>query len=133
MNNVKITVSWLMLAGLLFSACSLRVQGQGFYGSFDQGLALFNQGNFEASIPYFRRASEEDPNSAEAYFYLGRAHLSSRHWREAIQPLRTAYRLSPENTRQEVYDLLLDALFAATLGSLDPQPSMPPPRFKDTL
>jgi tetratricopeptide (TPR) repeat protein len=84
--------------------------------NFERGLALFNQGRFAASVPYFERATRQDPEFAEAYFYLGRAHISQSHWRAAIQPLRTAFRLSPRETQQEIMNLIIDATFAAGLN-----------------
>src|SRR5262245_12713640 len=94
---------------------------------FDQGRALFNQGKFAASVPYFERATRQDPDFAEAYFYLGRAHVSQSHWREAIQPLRTAFRLSPRGAQQEIMSLLIDATFAAALNDLKLGGTLPPP------
>jgi tetratricopeptide (TPR) repeat protein len=114
---------------LIFSSCA-TVRHFRADDSFERGLALFNQGQFEAAIPYFKRATEQEPDFAEAYFYLGRSHLSARHWREAIQPLRTAYRLAPEDTKQEIFNVLMDAFFAAGLPPERPDPSE---RFKDTL
>ncbi|HXF74728.1 MAG TPA: tetratricopeptide repeat protein [Methylomirabilota bacterium] len=86
--------------------------------NFERGLALFNQGRFAASVPHFERATREDPEFAEAYFYLGRAHISQSHWREAIPPLRTAFRLAPRESQQEIMNLIIDATFAAALNDL---------------
>lgn len=110
----KVGGLWLLLV-LALSACGTvrpSLEGQ---ASFDLGLTLFNQGKFQEAIPYFQRATAESPNFAEAYLYLGRSQLSIRRWREAIQPLRTAYRLAPEETKQEVFNILMDALVAAAL------------------
>jgi len=106
-------------------SCSLVGQG-----NFDQGMALFNQGRFAEAIPYFEAATRDDPNSAQAYLYLGRAYISQSNWRAAIQPLRTAFRLSPENAQQEIVNLIIDAGFAAFLndfrfGDLLEPPSRP--------
>ena len=102
--------------------------------SFARGLALFNQGRFAASIPHFEAATHEDPELAQAYFYLGRAYVSESRWRSAIQPLRTAFRLAPEAAKQEIIDLLIDATFAAALNDFNLGDRIPPPaRFKDTL
>jgi tetratricopeptide (TPR) repeat protein len=92
-------------------------------------LVLFNQGRFEDAIPYFKSATEEDPKFAEAFLYLGRSHLSARHWREAIQPLRTAYRLAPAGAKDEIFDVLIDALLAAGLPPERPSSE----RYRDTL
>ena len=99
------------LTVLLTSSCASIGQG-----NFDQGLALFNQGRFAAAIPYFEEATHDNPNSAQAYLYLGRAHLSQSNWRAAIQPLRTAFRLAPQDAQQEIVNLLIDAGFAALLN-----------------
>jgi tetratricopeptide (TPR) repeat protein len=102
--------------------------------SFDRGVALFNQGSYREAIPHFHRATTENPKFAEAYLYLGRSHLSMRHWRDAIQPLRTAHRLAPEETKREVFNLLMDALFAAALdGPGQGRPGQSPDRFRDIL
>ena len=115
----------LTLTVTLMSSCALLGQG-----NFDQGLALFNQGRFAAAVPYFEAATRDNPNSAQAYLYLGRAYISQSNWRAAIQPLRTAFRLSPQDAQQEIVTLIIDAGFAAFLndfrfGDLLEPPSRP--------
>jgi len=102
---------FLTLAMAMASSCALVGQG-----NFDQGLALFNQGRFAAAIPYLEDATRDNPNSARAYLYLGRAYISQSNWRAAIQPLRTAFRLSPQDSQQEIVNLIIDAGFAAFLN-----------------
>jgi tetratricopeptide (TPR) repeat protein len=121
----RFTVLWLSLA-LLASACTSMRHYRPGYSEFERGLALFDQGRFDDAIPHFRRATAEDPEFGEAFLYLGRAYLNTRRWRDAIQPLRAAYRLSPAETKDEVFNFLLDALFAAGAGSL------PGDRSRDT-
>lgn len=84
---------------------------------FEQGLALFNTGKYEQAIPYFSKAAELDPNYVQAYIYLGRSYISLGRWGEAIGPLRTAYRLSPTETRKEATSFLSDALVGAGIQS----------------
>jgi tetratricopeptide (TPR) repeat protein len=126
----KIAVPWVVIGLLLFSSCATLRHFRAD-DSFERGLALFNQGHFEEAIPHFKRATEQEPEFAEAYFYLGRSHLSVRHWREAIQPLRTAYRLAPEEAKQEIFNVLMDAFFAAAAGGLPSERGRPD--FRDTL
>ncbi|HWP60626.1 MAG TPA: tetratricopeptide repeat protein [Candidatus Acidoferrales bacterium] len=97
------------------SACSGAFLS-GAESEFERGLALFNQGRHEDAIPHFQRAIDRDPEFAPAHLYLGRSYLSLRRWREAIAPLRTAYRLAPETTKREALDLLIDALLGAALA-----------------
>jgi tetratricopeptide (TPR) repeat protein len=84
---------------------------------FDEGMALFNSGRYGDAILRFQRATELDPNFGRAYLYLGRSYVSLKSWRQALTPLRTAYRLSPEETKREVLDILVDAIFAAGLDA----------------
>jgi tetratricopeptide (TPR) repeat protein len=107
----RIALIFLTLTMALASSCAVLGRQE-----FDQGLALFNQGRFAAAIPYFEQATRDNPNSAQAYLYLGRAHLSQSDWRAAIQPLRTAFRLSPTDAQQEIMNLIIDAGFAAALN-----------------
>jgi Flp pilus assembly protein TadD len=111
---------------LVLSACSTLPVFREGQASFDAGLAQFNQGNFQEAIPHFQRATVENPDFAQAYLYLGRSYVSLGRWREAIRPLRTAYRLAPDDTKQEVFNLLMDALFAAALDGLAPDRTQAP-------
>ena len=125
-SNVR-AVSFFLLLSL--AGCGSFHPFREGQAAFDTGLALFNQGKFEESVPYFERATVQNPDFAEAYLYLGRAQISLRHWREAIQPLRAAYRLAPGSTREEAFTLLMDALFAAGSGVFPPdRPASPPDR-----
>jgi tetratricopeptide (TPR) repeat protein len=118
--QTRITAFWLVLV-LGISACATLPFFQPGRDSFDQGMALFNQGNFTEALPYFQRATDENPNFAQAYFYLARSLISLRRWRDAISPLRTAYRLAPEATKQEIADVLFDALLAVAVGGVGPE------------
>ena len=127
----RVTALWLSLA-LFASACAGMRHFQPGYGSFERGLTLFDQGKFDEAIPYFREATAENPEFGQAYLYLGRSYLNTRRWRDAIQPLRAAYRLSPAETKDEVFNFLLDALFAAAGGSLPNDRSRAPDRLRST-
>jgi len=67
---------------------------------FEQGLALFNAGKYEQAIPYFTKAAELDRITCKLMCTLADLILASR-WAEAIGPLKTAYRISPTETRKE--------------------------------
>lgn len=127
----RVTVLLLCFAFLVPACTTMRHYRPG-YTDFERGLALFDQGRFDDAIPYFRRATAEDPEFGEAFLYLGRSYLNTRRWRDAIQPLRAAYRLSPAETKDEVFNFLLDALFAAAGGSLPGDRSRARDRLQDT-
>jgi tetratricopeptide (TPR) repeat protein len=105
----------LILALFLFSGCA-TLRGLKAQNSFERGVTLFNQGRFEAAIPHFQDATREDPNFAPAYFYLGRSYISLSRWRSAIQPLRAAVRLAPNEAKGEIMAVLTDAMFAVALN-----------------
>jgi tetratricopeptide (TPR) repeat protein len=97
---------------VLYSCAGLLI-GSDAQREFEKGLALFNAGNYEQAAPHFVKATELEPEFGRAYLYLGRSYLNLRQWLDAIPPLRTAYRLSPTETRKEALDILMDALLAA--------------------
>jgi tetratricopeptide (TPR) repeat protein len=126
----------LILAVLLFSGCA-TLRGFNAHNSFDRGVSLFNQGQFEAAIPHLETATREEPDFAPAYFYLGRSYISLSRWRSAIAPLRAAFRLAPSEAKGEIMTVLTDAMFAVALNEFHlgdgrgPSPERLPPRFPD--
>jgi tetratricopeptide (TPR) repeat protein len=108
-------IVFLTLATIFITSCSTLSRFNPAHDSFDRGLALFNQGHFAESVPYFERATRQDPEFSEAYFYLGRAYVSQSKWRAAIPP----FRLSPREAQQEILNLIMDATFAAALNDLN--------------
>jgi len=107
-----------LIVGLLaLVSCAGLPLLSGAKQEFEQGLALFNAGKYEQAIPYFTKAAELDQNYVQAYVYLGRSYISLGRWGEAIGPLRTAYRISPTETRKEATNFLTDALVGAGIQS----------------
>ena len=101
---------------LILCSCAGLLISRNARNEFEQGLTLFNQGRYEQAVPRFQKATEIEPKYTEAYIYLGRSYLNLGKWVEAIAPLRTAYRLSPEDTKKEVVNFLLDALIGGALS-----------------
>jgi protein O-GlcNAc transferase len=108
----------ILLVSLLFSSCAgLRINSEAQY-THEQGLALFNQGRFSEAIPCFEKALSLEPDFYQAHLYLGRSHLNLRAYGKALKPLRSAFRLSPNDFKGEVADLLIDALLGAAFSEL---------------
>ncbi|MEW6601763.1 MAG: tetratricopeptide repeat protein [Nitrospirota bacterium] len=105
--NLSLILVLCSCAGLLISR-DARIE-------FNKGEALFNQGRYEEAVPHFQKAAEIEPKYTRAFIYLGRSFLNMWKWTEAIAPLRTAYRLSPEDTKKEMVNFLLDALIGGAL------------------
>jgi tetratricopeptide (TPR) repeat protein len=75
------------------------------------GLSLFNDGHYQESIPHFEQATRLVPEFGIAYLYIGRAYLKLGKWKEALQPLRTAFRLAPEESNKEIDEIVMDVFF----------------------
>ena len=112
MSKVFAPLMFTIAVALLSSCAMLRSLTPG-HDSFEKGMALFNQGQFDSAIQYFKQSTLENPKSAQAYLYLGRSYVSLGRWKSAIQPLRTAFRLSPDEAKGEIMNLIVDAVFAA--------------------
>jgi len=83
------------------------------------GFPIKTFGNDEKAIPRFEKATELEPEYSKAYLYLGRSYLNLSKWIEAVPPLRTAYSLSPNETKKEMVNILLDALIGGALAEED--------------
>ena len=114
MDRKKILSAILIM--LVLNSCA----GIGIFSSahneFKLGLDLFNRGQYEEAIAHFNKSAELDPMFGRPYIYLGRSHLNLMRWPEAIPPLRTALRLSPEETKQEIANIMTDALLAVAIS-----------------
>ena len=105
----------LVILVLVISSCAGVPIFSGAGQEFELGLAKFNAGKYEEAIPHFSKATELDNKYTKAYLYLGKCYLSLQRWTEAIPALRTAYRLSPEETKKEALDILFDAVMGAAV------------------
>ena len=111
---MKRTKTLLIITSVfILNACASLGIFSGAKNQFDQGMALFNRGHYEEAIPHFEKATEIDPDFADAYLYLGRSYLNLGKWVPAIAPLRAALRLSPDKSQIEIVSILADALFGA--------------------
>jgi tetratricopeptide (TPR) repeat protein len=115
--RLKLGLLLIVTTGLLLSCAGLGIQPDA-QSAFETGLALFNKGKYQKAIVHFQKATELDPNFSQGYLYMGRSYLNLSQWLDAVPPLRTALRLSPEETRKEVVPLLIDALLGAATMQL---------------
>ncbi len=60
------------------------------------GLEARKQHQVDTEIAEFRKATELDPASADAFFNLGAAYMEKQDYSEAIAPLKRALQLSPD-------------------------------------
>jgi tetratricopeptide (TPR) repeat protein len=113
----------VLLLGLLLgwlTACAHVGVPSNVQVAFEQGLHLFQRGQYAEAIPLLQEATQRDPNFGQAYWYLGRSYVNLAQWSKAIPVLRTAFRLAPEASKHEVTQLLVDALLGGATAALKP-------------
>ena len=132
MGKMFAPLIFTLAVALLSSCATLRSLTPG-HNSFKEGMASFNQGQFESAIQHFRQSTLENPDSAQAFLYLGRSYISVGHWKSAVQPLRTAFRLSPQEAKDEIMNLIIDAAFAAINDSRLGENGSSRDRYKELL
>jgi len=111
-----IKAATIVMVALCVTACATLGIVPTATQEFEKGLGLFHQGRYIEAILHFQRATELDPEFARAYLYLGRCHVNVRQWPQAIPPLRTALRLSPDEFKKEAVQILLDALVGLAMA-----------------
>jgi len=99
----------IFLTLLFLQACSV-LPFSSAARQFDSGITFFNRGEYQKAIPYFKKATELEPEYGEAYLYLGRSYINQGQWRSAIPALRSAYRLAPNETKNQTLEILIDGL-----------------------
>ena len=62
---------------------------------FDRGMVLFNGKNYESAISFFKKAVEEDPQNAEAYYHLGICYREIGST-DAVDAFKTAISIKPD-------------------------------------
>lgn len=107
----------VVLTAFLFS-CAGAFISPAVRADFETGLALFNQGKFTEALPLFEKATAAEPDYYEAQLYLGRTYLSMKNFAMAIPSLRAAYRLSPQDFKGQIVDILIDALLGAAFAEV---------------
>lgn len=72
--------------------------GTAAYNAFQQGLALYAQGNRSAANQAFRQAVQANDRFADAWAYLGRTAFETGAYQEAVTAYDRANRLAPGNS-----------------------------------
>ena len=86
LRGIRITITILFLFFPIINAFSdTRVSME----LFKTGVMHFNKAEYEASIDFFRKAIEEDPNNINAHFFLGMAYFKSGFEENALIELNT--------------------------------------------
>jgi tetratricopeptide (TPR) repeat protein len=108
LNSARI-IFIVLVVSLLLSCAGLKSKTD-VQEEFDLGLSLFNRGKYDDALLHFEKATELDPKFGLAYLYIGKSCLNLGKWREAVPSLRTAYRLAPEETKEEIINMFMDFL-----------------------
>jgi len=63
--------------------------------SFAQGTALFQQRQYAQAIPFFQKAAQDNPQNANAYYYLGACQMQTGDMKDAAVALGISNKLNP--------------------------------------
>ncbi|MEW6381932.1 MAG: tetratricopeptide repeat protein [bacterium] len=100
MLNKKIVIPALLLAVLTISSVSLADDTINADNPasryFQNGISLFDQGDYDQALPAFQKATQEDPNYAEGYYNQGIIYDLQGRFTEAIEAYQKVIRLDPE-------------------------------------
>lgn len=116
---MRARIAICIVLAALTAACAGLGLSRSAKGEFEEGLRLYNAGQYSEAVSRFQTATEQEPEYAEAYLYLGRAYLNQGQWSKALPPLRTAWRLAPDETRDQMLDVLMDALIGAGTSAFE--------------
>ena len=64
-----------------------------------RGISLFEEGDFESAVPLIEAASREQPDSYEAFVYLGAAYAHQARHNASIGALKRAAMINPGSAR----------------------------------
>ena len=115
MNRLHITVSVLILAVVLVSACARSPQARRDK-YFARGTALLEKKDYGRAILEFQNAVRALPGDTESYYQLGVAHLAVSDVRAGVLALRKALELNPKHRSAQ--------LRMAELYSMTPDPTL---------
>jgi tetratricopeptide (TPR) repeat protein len=62
---------------------------------FDQGMLLYTKKEYTGAIPYFKKATEDDPANAEAFYYLGICYREAG-LTNAVDAFKSAIKIDPD-------------------------------------
>lgn len=94
---------------------------------YSRGRARCMIDDLDGAISDFERCIARQPDSADAWAYIGDIHRFRRDWEPAIRAYERARELEP-NERAELEDLILDMkeqIWRRDNGQLDPSPPQP--------
>ena len=126
------------LAAVAVCALSLGLLGVGgcaggqdmvtFAGeSRQQGIKLYNEGNYPDATAAFTNAIRQDPRDYQAYYYLGRSYSATHQYHQAVQAYHTALDVMAQSLagredtifRQKVLDGMAAAAAAGNSPDLE--------------
>jgi len=96
----------IIVAGILFAlgvAATPRIFGSGFAEDVSEALQeaqrQFNVGNYSAAITTLQSVVQQNPTSAEAFFWLGRSYHELHDYNNAIAQLEKSTQLDAKNSQ----------------------------------
>lgn len=94
-------------------------------GSFDQGMGLYQQKQYQAALPMFQQAVLENPNDARAYYYLGVCQSVTGDTKDAVVNLTRCDKLRPNAAMESYLFQLREKLTPEDQQWVDSQTTVP--------
>ncbi len=85
-----------MIHAILLLAIALQSVSPEAAQHMQAGVEAHKQGHYDVAIAEFRKATETDPNLAEAFLNLGEEYVQTQDYVAAVAPLKRALELRPD-------------------------------------
>jgi len=88
----------MVISVLLVCSLSLKAESssEGKQSAFSQGMVLFGEEEYEEALEKFLQVTKEEPQNANAYYYLGEVYSELGEYENAAGAYENALRLNPE-------------------------------------
>ena len=90
----------LMVTVVVISMTAVPVFGQSF--ELSDGIALFQNGEYDKAVPQLEQAIAKNPYSIEAYYYLAASQIGLKEYNEVLSTADKALEIAPENVQMLV-------------------------------
>jgi TonB family protein len=84
---------YLLICLILFSAVSAPAQND-----LSAGIKLYNEGNYEQALLFFKDTTRRDASNATAWFYLGLSQVGNNKPKDAEKSLKKSIAINPDNS-----------------------------------
>lgn len=93
--NTKRFIAILALSSFVFLPLTSRASEQAIV-HFDSGISSFDRGEYAQALESFKKAVQEKPDFAQAYYNIGIIHDQQERFRDAIEAYKKVLQIDPD-------------------------------------